>query len=94
MKNATLFAIAIAFSAAPAAAQVNMQYNGQVSEQYSGQYSGQSNGQVNEQVDGRGDKSQSSGDSPKQVAPVDRSGAGVNDAQSMDAVDRPLVQQR
>jgi hypothetical protein len=94
MKNSAVFAIAIAFSAGPAPVQVNMQYNGQASEQYSGQYSGQSNGQVNEQVDGRADrdKSQSSDDAPKQVAPVDR--GSVNDAQSMDAVERPGLQQR
>jgi hypothetical protein len=94
MKTIAVFAIAIAFSAGPTTAQVNMQYNGQASEQYSGQYSGRSNGQVNEQVDGRADrdKSQSPDGASKRVAPADR--PGVNDAQSMDAVERPGLQQR
>jgi hypothetical protein len=94
MKSIAPIALVIALSAGPAAAQVNMQYNGQANGQYSGQYSGQSNGQVSGQVDGRADrdKTQGSGEAAKQVAPVDR--PAVNDAQSMDAVERPGLDQR
>jgi hypothetical protein len=72
--------------------------------QYSGRYSGQSNGQVNEQVDGRADRDRSPSSNAgeatkqaftgmrKQAAPVDQ--GTPNDAQSMDAVERPGLQQR
>jgi hypothetical protein len=89
-------AIVVGLRAVPVTAQVNMQYGGEANGQYSGRYPGQSNGQVNEQVDGRADRdrSQSSnaGEATKQAAPVDQGTA--NDAQSMDAVERPGLQQR
>jgi hypothetical protein len=89
-------AIVVGLWAVPVTAQVNMQYGGEANGQYSGQYSGQSNGQVNEQVDGRADRDRSppsnAGEATKQVAPVDQGTA--NDAQSMDAVERPGLHQR
>jgi hypothetical protein len=72
------------------------QYGGEANGQYSGQYSGQSNGQVSEQVDGRADRNRSppshAGEATKQASPVDQGGA--NDAQSLDAVERPGLQLR
>ena len=89
-------AIVVGLWSVPVSAQVNMQYGGAANGQYSGQYSGQSNGQVNEQVDGRADHDRSppynAGEATKQVPPVDQRPA--NDAQSMDAVERPGLQQR
>jgi hypothetical protein len=92
MKKLGVFAIATAFSTGSAISQVNMQYSGQVSERYSGQYSGQWSGQVNEQVDGRADRDRSRNCKLKRIAPVDRT--HINYAQSMDAVMRPLLEQR
>jgi hypothetical protein len=89
-------AIVVGLWAVPVTAQVNLQYGGEANGQYSGRYSGQSNGQVNEQVDGRADRDRSpssnAGEATKQAAPVDQGTA--NDAQSMDAVERPGLPQR
>jgi hypothetical protein len=63
---------------------------------YSGQTGFQSNGQIRERVDGRANRNEgvppSTGDAAKRAAPVDR--AVGNDAESVDAVERPGLPQR